>query len=107
MLLLLLLLLQGLHRWKMLSLVLLGLLHLLQMGGWLQLRQHGLLALLLRLRGLWYQLVWRVHRGKLLSRRLLLLLVLGEMGLMKTVLLLLGGLLRLLLVDRVDQALIV
>lgn len=106
MLLLLLLLLQGLHRWKMLSLVLLGL-HLLEMGWWLQLRQHGLLALLLRLGRLRYQLMWRVHRGKLLSWGLLLLLVLGQMGLMKTVLLLLRGLLWLLLVDCVDQALIV
>lgn len=59
-LLLLLLLLQGLHRWKMLSLVLLGL-HLLEMGRGLQLRQHGLLALQLRLRRLRYQLVWCVH----------------------------------------------
>lgn len=42
-----------------------------------------------------------------MSWGLLLLLVLGQMGLMKTVLLLLGGLLRLLLVDCVDQALIV
>lgn len=73
----------------------------------MQLCQHWLLALLLRLGWLRYQLVWRVHRGKLLSWRLLLLLVLRQMGLVKTVLLLLGGLLRLLLADCVDQALIV
>lgn len=47
--------------------MLLGL-HVLQMSGWLQLRQHWLLVLLLlRLRRLRYELVWRVHRGKLLS----------------------------------------
>lgn len=73
----------------------------------MQLRQHWLLTLLLRLGWLWNQLVWGVHRGKLLSWRLLLLLVLRQMGLVKTVLLLLGGLLRLLLADCVDQALIV
>lgn len=48
------------------------------MGGWLQLRQHGLLALLLRLYWrLRNELVWRVHRGKLLSWGLLLLLLLA------------------------------
>lgn len=87
--------------------LLLGL-HLLEMSGWLQLRQHGLLALLLRLRRLRDELVWRVHRGKLLSRGLLLLLALRQMGLMETVLLLLlGSLLRLLLIDCINQTLIV